>query len=195
LRFVHFGEGDYSHTEDVIRGLLGVPATAPRARQGGSEPNLALVMTPETYLGAAQGEQAFSSPEPLATGEHVFTAPSPLPTDRTALVGRWLVDAEYVESTAASDGLLLSYRGREVNLVMAPAQPGARVDVNLEIDGRPIDAAARGPDVVVGGGGTLVHVDASDLYHLVLSPGLEHHVLRIKPLGPGLRLYAFTFGA
>src|SRR5438105_1169392 len=51
LQFVHFGAGDYSHTDDAIRRLLGVPANAPRASEAGAEPNLALVMTPETYLG------------------------------------------------------------------------------------------------------------------------------------------------
>src|SRR4029077_19219991 len=31
LRYTHFGEGDYSNTENVLRTLLGVPASSPRA--------------------------------------------------------------------------------------------------------------------------------------------------------------------
>jgi len=179
LQFVHFGEGDYSHTEDVIRRLLGVNRQAPRAGDIGSEPDLALVTTRETYLGAERGAEALASPEPLTAGEHDFTVPDPVPTDHTALRGRWLVDSEFVESVASDDALVLSYRAREVNLVMAPARPGQAIDVGVELDGRRLPTA---------------HVADSDLYRLVLTPKLEAHVVRLTPSAPGLRMYAFTFG-
>jgi len=179
LQFVHFGEGDYSHTEDVIRRSLGVPAGAPRAGDQSGEPNLALVTTPETYLGAERGADALASPQPLTPGQQDFTASDPVPTDHTALTGRWLVSNEYVESASADDDLLLSYRAREVNLVMAPAAPGAAVDVEVDIDGRRLPAA---------------HVTDSDMYRVVLTPALEAHLLRLHPTAAGLRMYAFTFG-
>src|SRR5207248_806450 len=135
LQFVHFGEGDYSHTEDVIRNLLGVDPHAPRAGEQGPEPNLALVTTQETYLGAERGADALASPQPLSPGQHDFTAPDQVPADHTALTGRWVVANEYVESASSDDALLLSYRAREVNLVMAPPAPGSPVDVEVEIDG------------------------------------------------------------
>ena len=105
--------------------------------------------------------------------------PDPVPTDHTALRGRWLVDSEFVESVASDDALVLSYRAREVNLVMAPARPGQAIDVGVELDGRRLPTA---------------HVADSDLYRLVLTPKLEAHVLRLTPSAPGLRMYAFTFG-
>ena len=179
LQFVHFGEGDYDHTEDVIRRLLGVGAKAPRAGGAGSEPNVALVTTQETYLGADRGGEALASPEPLTPGERQFSAPDQLPPDHTALSGRWLIDSQFVQSTAADDALLLSYHAREVNLVMAPAAPGQAVDVAVVLDGRRLPS---------------VHVADSDLYRVVVTPQLEAHVLRLQPAGPGLRLYAFTFG-
>ena len=179
LQFVHFGEGDYSHTEDVIRRVLGVDPKAPRAGENGSEPNMALVTTPETYLGAERGAEALTSPEPLTVGAHDFTAPDHVPTDHTAMTGRWMVASEFIESAAPGDALVLSYRAREVNLVMAPAASGQAVDLAVELDGR------RLPSVRVGD---------SDLYRVVLTPALEAHVLRLAPSAPGLRLYAFTFG-
>ena len=173
------GEGDYSHTEDVLRHLLGVDRRSPRAGDADVEPDLALVTTQETYLGAERGGEAMTSPEPFTTGDHDFTAPADVPSDHTALTGRWKVDSEFVENEAPGDSLLLSYRAREVNLVMAPAAPGTAVDVAVEVDGRRLPAA---------------HVDDSDLYRLVASSALEAHRLRLTPSSPGVRIYAFTFG-
>ena len=54
---VHFGEGDYAHTEDVLRALLGVAKDAPHAvvkgTEGGSDGSAGI--TGETYNGSRAG--------------------------------------------------------------------------------------------------------------------------------------------
>ena len=95
------------------------------------------------------------------------------------MTGRWTIESEFVQSAAPGDALLLSYRAREVNLVMAPTSPGQVIDLGVQLDGRPLPS---------------VHVGDSDMYRIVLTPALEAHLLRLTPSAPGLRLYAFTFG-
>ena len=162
-RYHHIGEGDERQTEDVLRSLLGVPAGAPRASapstDAGRAPESGDHVTPETYLGTARGE-----------------------ADAVRLVGGWSADDERVRSTRAGAEIVLRYRAREVNLVMAaPDQPpGVPIEVTVELDGRP-----QAP----------VQVLASDRYRLVLTRGIEEHVVRVRASGPGLEAYAFTFGS
>ena len=56
LRYFHPGEGDYANTENVLRALLGVPATSPRATLNGKTESAADNVNPETYLGTARSE-------------------------------------------------------------------------------------------------------------------------------------------
>ena len=51
LRYTHFGEGDYDNTENVMRTLLGVPASTPRADKSvKAETASGQQVNPETYL-------------------------------------------------------------------------------------------------------------------------------------------------
>jgi thiol-disulfide isomerase/thioredoxin len=173
IRYFHPGEGRYRETEDVLRTLLGVDPSSPRApspeearRSEGEE------ITPETYLGTERGRAAVGGvrhyPEPAALGQH-----------DAALVGSWEADGERVTSREAGASILLDYRAREVNLVMAATAP---MDVVVELDGDP-------------GRRTVVRVDASDLYRLALGSAVERHRLRLTAPAPGLSAYAFTFGS
>src|SRR3984893_16990817 len=60
LRYQDIGEGSYGTTEDVIRRLLGIPASAPRAKlvnesNVGQPPTRRQGVTQETYLGLDRG--------------------------------------------------------------------------------------------------------------------------------------------
>ena len=60
LRDMTIGEGSYTQTEDVLRKLLGVATSAPRASVGdtgtaGKPPTAGEDVTPETYLGLERG--------------------------------------------------------------------------------------------------------------------------------------------
>ena len=56
IRYEHFGEGEYSQTEQIIRVLLGVDKKSPKAADPKKpESKLTAAITPETYLGSERG--------------------------------------------------------------------------------------------------------------------------------------------
>jgi thiol-disulfide isomerase/thioredoxin len=195
IRFTHIGEGDYTEAENVIRQLLGVSATAPRAAkvtngEVASGPDI----NPETYLGTLRSsEQPWRKIHP---GAHDYPAAGTgaLPFPNAALVGQWTAPAEFIRSDRTAASILLRLHAQSVNLVMATAD-GKPTDVVVELDGRPIPPADRGASVHEDGNGrTVVAVHASDMYRIVRSPAVGDHVLTVSAPGSGLEAYAFTFG-
>jgi hypothetical protein len=136
-------------------------------------------ITAETYNGAERGQTGFSSPERLQVGTGEFTAPAGLGAGDHALAGTWTVDREFVESGEAGAAIHMRYIAGEVNLVMATAS-GDPIDVTVQVDDRPP---------------TTVTVEASDLYNLVDDDTADVHDITVTATAPGLRAFAFTFGA
>jgi len=203
LRYTHSGEGEYGVTEDVIRNLLGVDPASPRAgaANGPAEDDTATGTTRETYLGVERGSADAQA------GPATYPEPGAISRHEVRLVGEWVADAQSVEARAPGAAVVLSYRAKEVNLVFnppvgpaGPAGPGSEavtgpVDVVVTLDGEPLPAADRTPDTVVEADGTtLVRVDRSDLFRLVVTPSSDDHLLRLTATSPGVRAFAFTFG-
>jgi thiol-disulfide isomerase/thioredoxin len=190
IRYFHPGEGSYSETEDVIRSLLGLPASAPRAAapRGGSTLQQDQPVTPETYLGLERGTAG------ARLGPATYPDTGTPPPDTARLGGSWSAAGQYVAATRAGAAIVLHYRAREVNLVLSPASSGP-VDVIVLLDGKPLPPAFRTTQTMVDGQGrTFVRVGAADLYRLALGPAVEDHVLRLEAEGPGVEAFAFTFG-
>jgi hypothetical protein len=77
---------------------------------------------------------------------------------------------------------------------MTPPRAGT-IDVQVELDGRPLPPELRTVDTVVdGSGATVVRVDHDGLYRLVLGPAVENHTLRLTARQPEIAAFAFTFG-
>ena len=196
LRDMSIGEGGYAHTEDVLRKLLGVAPGAPRAGapdEGnvGKPPSAGESVTPETYLGLERGT---AGAEP---GENRYPEPGSLTTDTPRLVGRWFGDAQNVTSLEPGAAIVIRYRAREVNLVMASAAPErGPITVRVEVDGEPLPPSYRTSQTIVGAdGSTSVSVQTSDLYRLVLGPSIGTHTLRLTAEAPNVQAFAFTFSA
>jgi thiol-disulfide isomerase/thioredoxin len=194
IRYFHPGEGSYAETENVIRALLGVAGSAPRAddpKEPKSAPDAVVQnITQETYLGTERGSVAES-------GQHAYTLGEPPKLHQPALAGTWQGETQLIRSVSPDASLYLRYLAREANLVMATGLPGGTaIDVTVELDGHPLPENYRTADTKVDDqGATYVHVAASDLYRLALGPGVEQHTLRLTPRAPGLEAFAFTFGA
>ncbi|MGH9278505.1 MAG: redoxin family protein [Acidimicrobiales bacterium] len=191
LRYTHIGEGAYTETENVLRSLLGVDEAAPRA---GSSPDPAetspagALITPETYLGGLRGQTG------ARAGERTYPEPGPLVPGEARLVGTWETDEESVYAMQPGAAIVLQYRAREVNLVLAPPRDGV-VDVSVLLDGQPLPPAYRAGDVRVDeAGATTIRVDQPRMYRIVLGPGVEEHQLRLTAAARGMTAYAFTFG-
>jgi len=177
---VHFGEGDYAHTEDELRSLLGVAESSPRSTPHGQEGGSATTagLTDETYNGSERGQVGYASTQPLVDGANTFTVDPKLPLGNHGLSGRWQVSGQYVESLAPDAAIVLGYHAGQVNLVMSTAG-GKPIDVHVQVDDRPA---------------TTVRVTDPDLYSLVDDARTATHTVRVTATAPGLRAFAFTFG-
>jgi thiol-disulfide isomerase/thioredoxin len=196
IRDTTVGEGGSATTEDVIRELLGVPASAPRAaavNEGnvGKPPTPSEAVTPETYLGLERG---IAGARPGSSTYPDVTSPS---RDQPYLVGPWFGDDEDVVSEAAGAAIVVEFHAREANLVLASGAPGgAPVDLRVQLDGKPLPPDDRTPETMVDAqGNTFIHVQTSDLYRLVLGPAIGTHTLRLTAQARGLEAFAFTFSA
>src|SRR5215211_6229260 len=174
IRFVHFGEGEYGRSEQVIRTLLaegGEPppmlADAPMA----DEPSAAI--TPETYLGWYRLER-YVGPKIQPGRWAAYRFPdAPLGLGELAYDGRWRVEGERIRSAHGSR-LRLHFLARAVHLVL-----DGRGDVEVLLDGKRVSA---------------VHVTEPRLYTLLRLPDLKDGLLELR-FTPGLAAHAFTFGA
>jgi len=211
VRYKHFGEGDYTNTENVIRHLLGVPATAARAGAvTGVDTTSQETTNPETYLGLQYqnpveplidvepgshdyppvGPAALAAPK-LGPGGQVLIARN---AREAALQGRWTASDESVTADAAVASIQIAVHAREVNLVMSTVS-GRPIDAVVQLDGQPVPVADRGPSVHLDRDGrTVVTVQASDMYRLLSSSTVADHVLSITTTAAGLTAYDFTFG-
>ena len=186
VRYAHFGEGGYAHSEAVIRDLLaqaGHRVGAARAGARGVTVS-AGVTTPESYLGSARARNFVNGA--ILPGRQGFgDAPTPS-QDQLAYGGVWDVEGE--NATAGPDAALqLRFGARRVFLVLG--SPGQPRRMRVLLDGRPIPDALAGADVRGG----VATIGMQRLYDLVDLPTVGRHLLRLEPQ-PGIAGYAFTFG-
>jgi thiol-disulfide isomerase/thioredoxin len=196
LRYVHFGEGEYDKTERAIQSLLqeaGHPADMGTTTSP-SDVDFDKIGSSETYVGYGRME-SFASPETLKRDAvQRYTIPTQLSRNTFALGGAWRVEKESALLDAAPGEIAYRYSAGSVHLVIAPQSGGAaRAEVTL--DGAPVPEGFRGPDIIVQGGKTMLRVEQERLYDIIDAKGnYGEHVVRIKFLDAGVRVFAFTFG-
>jgi len=174
VRHVHFGEGDYTNTEHLIRQLLldahphlalprptAVPNRTPTGR-----------ISPETYVGYDRLEFLVPNPDVKQNAPALYRFPPSLPLGAFALSGIWTDGPE--EATAGDSAMLeLRFLARDVYLVLSGSG-------TLE--------------VTVKGTSTTVNVTGTpNLYTLFQAGSLTTGLLTIQD-SPGVQVYDFTFG-
>ena len=176
VRQTHVGEGGEATTEKHIRELLkqsnpNVSLPAPVFPEVDDDAGTDSPRTPETYLGSSRAS-GFAQGA-LQKGRHSFSFPSDLKADTFALDGTWKVDSQSIAPADGPGRLRLSYRGKQVNLVVS-----GEGDLTWRVNGRTHTAHVSG----VPNGMELVRTNevGSGVLELQASPGLE--------------LYSFTFG-
>ncbi len=174
IRHVSVGEGDYPHTEQLLRQLLtaarpgqplppptNVPDTTPQDRS----------QTPETYLGV-QREQGYHGTDRYAAGTRTYHYPTSLPANAFALDGEWTIADESI-TAGRSAGIRLAYHASRVYL----------------------DVGGTGTLRVTAGGTqrTISVGGAPNIYTVAADDAPTDATLTIE-LSAGLQAYSFTFG-
>ena len=166
----NFGEGEYGTTEGLIRELLDVGTSSPKAT---NEPNLTPTgyMTPESYLGYARLEN-YVGTRPVPDQFAQYTFATSIPLNALSYSGQWKVAAQPI--TAGNDARIrLRFEGRDVYIVM-----GGHGTVQKLLNGKPI--------------GT-IRVNAERLYTVVSEPRDTSGLIELR-FSPGVQAYSFTFG-
>jgi cytochrome c biogenesis protein CcdA/thiol-disulfide isomerase/thioredoxin len=168
VRHTHFGEGEYTQTEALIRRLLHARGRATR-QLADTTPTTEL--TPETYLGYQRLDRYVGSPvKPDALASYSY--PATLTESSLAYGGRWRITGE--EAIAGEHASLrLRFHAKNVYLVL-----GGHGTARVLVDGHPTKT---------------VRVDADRLYTLRSSAKLTDATMEIR-FSPGVRAFAFTFG-
>ncbi|PTT43441.1 cytochrome C biogenesis protein, partial [Stenotrophomonas sp. HMWF022] len=202
IRGHQFGEGNYAHSEQVIRRLLveagktDLPPPADPAAadlQGvATQADMGNLRSPETYLGHARAEQFASPGGQRADAVFGYTLPSTLALNQWGLSGQWLVNDEAAQLQQAGGRIAFQFHARDLHLVLAPGEDGTPVRFRVLLDGKPLPATDAGADVAADGTGT---VSEHRLYQLIRQRGtIGPHRFEIEFLGAGVQAYAFTFG-
>ncbi|RDS82287.1 cytochrome c biogenesis protein DipZ [Dyella monticola] len=198
VRHHHFGEGDYQHSEDVIRQLLAeggqkdLPGgyVQPNAQGAEAAASDDATTSPETYVGYTKA-QNFAGGDIAENISFNYHAPAALPTNQWTLDGQWTVGSEYAHLDNPNGRIVYRFHGRDLHLVLGPAPDGEPVRFRVLIDGK-APGADHGTDIDAQGNGT---VTGQRLYQLVRqSNGNSDRTFEIIFLDPGVLAYSFTFG-
>jgi cytochrome c biogenesis protein CcdA/thiol-disulfide isomerase/thioredoxin len=175
VRHVHFGEGDYSTTEQLIRKLLTDAHTGLVLPPPTNVPNLTPTgeMSPETYVGYERLQYLVPSQSVPENVPATYHLPKTLPLGGMGLSGIWTEHAQ--EATAdRSAELELGFLAKDVYLVL-----GGHGTIGVSINGRQtMTTKVSGVPRLY----TLYQADSTRTGTLVL------HV------SPGVQAYDFTFG-
>lgn len=202
IRGHQFGEGNYAHSEQVIRRLLveagqtelPPPADPAAADLQGvtTQADMGNLRSPETYLGHARAEQFASPGGQRADAAFGYTLPSTLALNQWGLSGQWRVNDEAAQLQQAGGRIAFQFHARDLHLVLAPGEDGKPVRFRVLLDGKPLPAADAGADVAADGTGT---VNEHRLYQLIRQRGtIGPHRFEIEFFDAGVQAYAFTFG-
>src|SRR5580658_6873264 len=175
VRHVHFGEGDYATTEQLIRQLLVAahpgrslpPATDVPDKTPTTE------LSPETYVGYDRLQYLVPSNTVVQNQPAAYHFPASLPLGGMGLSGTWTEHAQ--EATADSDARLeLGFLAQDVYLVL-----GGSGTINVSIDGHHTQT------IDVNG--------VPRLYTLYRAASANTATLQLQA-SPGVQAYDFTFG-
>jgi hypothetical protein len=200
IRAHHFGEGEYTASEEIIRRLLiesgvkelpQVSSSAASATGVEIAADSADMRSPETYVGYEHA-QHFASPSGIAADvSKAYAAPATLNLNEWALAGNWLVGEENAKLLRAPGTIVFRFQARDLHLVLGPGANHTPIRFRVTLDGA-VPATSHGVDVDASGNGV---VREHRLYQLIRQTGsVGEHTFTIEFLDPDVQAFAFTFG-
>jgi hypothetical protein len=188
LRRVHYGEGEYSESEDAIRALLKEKGAAVgNATTTGKEVvPVSQGQTSETYLGKLRASNYVGTPALGSVTTSAFSAPnSAVDSGSWYLTGNWEIQSEKIIARGSSM-LTFHINAKQTYLVMGSA---SAQKVRVLVDGLQVTPENAGSDVHDG----YVGVGEARLYRLTAFPTQRDYTLTLE-VPNGVELNAFTFG-
>jgi len=192
VRHIHEGEGGEGEIEAWIVRLL---------RDAGHNVHLPDIkdsvvqyerdMTSETYAGSSRNRGIGNSP--VCTDEgicHYADAPPHQP-GVIYLEGYWENDPRFLKMIKGPGKITLPYQAREVYAVLSSETP---VELEVLMDGDPLQRSQAHQDVVFRDGRAYLKVDRDDMYYIVKTGRFEKHELTLVCADDTLKVYAYTFG-
>lgn len=191
----HSGEGNEDATEQAIRTALIERAHRLNmniALEGTTTVTAATVDTdsPETYFGSDRNDSVASCPA-HDPGTHTCAIPTQIAMNKLYFSGTWDVEPEYIVPTNNGARVQYQYAAKSVYLVAGSDQA---TDIEVLIDGQPIDPKIKGSDVFYRDSKSYVTISGNRLYRLIDAPDLEQHTIELRPSSSHVQLYTFTFG-
>ena len=215
VRYKHFGEGSYIETEEQIRELLisaGAdvsdikastvpdPQYLPEARSR----DLGVRLTQELYGGYQRNDSRTGlyivQPDYYDGAERVvdYTDPGGHTNHHIYLQGPWFNGYEELRharrTESFQDYIALHFSATTVNVVVNPGD-GQPFEVQVTIDGNPLQQDQAGPDISFQEGRSVFRVDEGRLYEIVALSAYGSHELRLSSNSDDFAVFAFTFGA
>ncbi|HET7881284.1 MAG TPA: thioredoxin family protein [Acetobacteraceae bacterium] len=197
VRYHHFGEGNYDHSERVIQQLLSEAGKSQVSSDlvavngvGAEAASDKDVQSPESYVGYRRSEH-FASPGGIANDVARVYATGQPQLNEWSLSGDWTIGGEHADLNAKDGAIVYRFHARDLHLVLGPAPGSGPVRFRVTIDGAP-PGDSHGADVDADGNGT---VREQRLYQLIRQGGaVTDRTFEIRFLDPGVQAFAFTFG-
>ncbi len=169
--YTHFGEGNYDHTENAIRQLLGIDK--PVAKESGQD--LSSIHSPEMYFNLARLKNLTPGQSPSEQIKN-YLFPQTLALNEFAIEGQWQFSNENAELIKGPGKIRLHFSSGKVFMVAAANKA---VTVKITVDGK-----AQQP----------VTINMSQLYTLFDSNDYREHTIDIEIPSAGFEAFTFTFG-
>jgi cytochrome c biogenesis protein CcdA/thiol-disulfide isomerase/thioredoxin len=188
VRYTHFGEGDYSETEQTIQALLKESGqnVTDKIETNTSSGYTSRGQTPETYLGYNRAERFANSAQFKADQPVAYALVDSLKENEWSLGGQWQMNNESSQSTSDNAKLTFNFSAKEVYLVMS-GPPNARVEVS-------VDGLVSPGGVDVNNQGQLT-INGARLYKIVSADKFQVNKRLTLSFPAGVTVNAFTFGS
>jgi len=202
IRYYHFGEGGYGHTEQAIQILLtdagygdDLPPIMDVIREMDKPGALCYRVTPEIYTGYLRGTLGNLegyNPESVLR----YQDPGIYVEGRFYAHGQWFSD-RYKMRLEEEDGkegyLIIRYRAAEVNAVIKP-EGEKDFKVFITQDENYLSEENKGDDVMIDADGkSFLLIREPKMYNLVKNREFGDHILKLATTSNGFALYSFTF--
>ncbi len=176
LRYIHFGEGEYQKTENVIRYLLEESGLKLEKNKNIEIEDKLYSSTPETYLGYSRVDNFISKDNLVKEKPALYTITSELKENEWGLNGEWIFSSDFITPESKGE-LLLNFRAKDVYLVIEPDSNKTGV-INIFIDNKFIKQ---------------LQPTESKLYKIADFEKSGIHKIKLQVDGR-IKLFAFTFG-